>query len=98
MKSCTETSVTLGWNPPAYDGGSPISRYVIERREPSKRTWISAGATTSGDQLEFTIDNLSVGQAYAFRVAAENTCGVGEFAETQQPVIPKSQFGTLLFR
>jgi len=93
MTSSTETTVILGWNPPAYDGGSPIKRYVIERREPNKRTWSSIGATTSSETLEFTVENLTAGQAYSFRVAAENGCGVGEFAEMQQPVVPKSQFG-----
>jgi len=43
--------------------------------------------------LELTVEGLAEGQAYTFRVAAENACGIGEFAEMQKPVSPRSQFG-----
>jgi len=92
MKDCTESSVTLSWEVPQSDGGSPITRYVVERREPSKRAWTAAG-NTPADRLELTVDGLVEGQAYSFRVAAENSCGVGEFADMQKPVSPRSQFG-----
>ena len=36
---------------------------------------------------------LQEGQAYLFRVAAENEVGVGEFVELPDPVTPKSQHG-----
>jgi len=91
VKSTTESTVRLSWSPPANDGGSEITKYVIERRDTSKRTWMAAG-TTSGSTLEFTIENLSEKVAYSFRVAAENACGVGEFAEMDKTVSPKSQF------
>jgi len=92
MKDCTEKSVTLTWTAPPSDGGAPITRYVVERREPSKRAWTAAGHAPA-DRLELTVDGLVEGQAYTFRVAAENSCGVGEFAEMQKPVSPRSQFG-----
>jgi len=93
MKDCTESSVTLSWQEPQSDGGSPVTRYVVERRETSKRAWVAAGHAPAGDRLELTVEGLTEGQAYTFRVAAENACGVGEFAEMQKPVSPRSQFG-----
>ena len=84
--------MTLSWDVPASDGGAPITRYVVERREPSKRAWTAAGQSPA-DRLELTVEGLVEGQAYTFRVAAENSCGVGEFAEMQKPVSPRSQFG-----
>jgi len=95
VKKCTESSVTLTWDVPPSDGGAPITRYVVERREPSKRAWMAAGHAPA-DRLELTVDGLVEGQAYSFRVAAENSCGVGEYAEMQKPVSPRSQFGKLV--
>jgi len=95
VKECTEDSVTLSWAVPPSDGGAPITRYVVERREPSKRAWVEAG-NTPADRLELTVNGLVKGQAYSFRVAAENSCGVGEFTEMQKPVSPRSQFGQLV--
>ena len=43
--------------------------------------------------MEYKIEGLSVDQAYVFRVAGENECGVGDWAEMQKPVSPKSEFG-----
>jgi len=87
--------VTLSWAVPPSDGGAAITRYVVERREPSKRAWVEAG-NTPADRLELTVNGLVKGQAYSFRVAAENSCGVGEFTEMQKPVSPRSQFGQLV--
>ena len=84
--------MTLSWEAPASDGGAAITRYVVERRDSSKRTWAPVGQAPA-DKLELTVNGLVEGQAYSFRVAAENSCGVGEFAEMQKPVSPRSQFG-----
>ena len=85
----TETSIALDWSEPNDDGGSKITRYVIEKREASKRTWSPVGTT---NELELDVGGLSTGVGYFFRVAAENECGVGEFVELDKPATPKSQF------
>ncbi len=88
-KEITEDSVTLTWSPPDDNGGSPVTKYVIERREANKRSWNNV---TSTSDLELKIPNLREGQAYCFRIAAENEVGRGEYAETE-PITPKSKFG-----
>jgi len=35
----TKTSFTLKWESPENDGGSPITDYIIEMKETSKKTW-----------------------------------------------------------
>ena len=90
VKEVTENSVTLTWSPPSDDGGSPVTRYHVERREANKRSWNSA--TTTSD-LELKVTGLTEGQAYYFQIAAENEVGKGEYAETDKPITPKSQFG-----
>jgi len=35
----TKTSFTLKWESPENDGGSPITDYIIEMKETSRKTW-----------------------------------------------------------
>lgn len=34
-----KSTVQLAWEPPEDDGGSPITGYIIEKREVSRKTW-----------------------------------------------------------
>ena len=47
-------------------------------------------------QHNVTCAYVQEGQAYLFRVAAENEVGVGEFVELPNAVTPKSQHGKLV--
>ncbi|MEI7861967.1 MAG: fibronectin type III domain-containing protein [Planctomycetota bacterium] len=76
----------LSWQAPATNG-FPILDYAIESSADGGATWIpfvhAASAATSA-----TIDNLSNGGRYRFRVAAINSAGRGEFAYTSTDTIP----------
>ena len=91
MTEVTKDSATLTWEAPASDGGSPVTSYVIEKRDVSKSTWLSAGTCDKRD-LTFTVRKLFEGTEYVFRVAAENKIGVGEFVSTK-PVTAKLPYG-----
>lgn len=35
----TNNSITLGWSKPRSDGGTPVTGYVIEKREKGENKW-----------------------------------------------------------
>ncbi len=75
----TTTSMKLNWQPPASDGGSPITSYRVQYRKQGNTTWRNAplqGPTPTAH----TFVNLSPRTAYQFRVAAINLVGVGPYA------------------
>jgi len=92
----TDDSVTVEWTAPTTDGGRPVTRYVVERRDavPHGAQWThvaSVPATTTVCQVAALRPDAS----YFIRVAAENDEGVGfyrEFVEPVRPMRPKSTY------
>lgn len=90
----TKNSCKLTWEPPEYDGGSPILHYVLERREAGRRTYIPV--MSGENKLSWTVKDLIPNGEYFFRVKAVNKIGGGEYIELKNPVIaqdPKRKFG-----
>lgn len=80
--------VDLRWTPPASDGGSPITGYIIEKREKGSTKWQKAGETGPND-TKGTAENLDEGVEYEFRVRAVNAAGPGEPSGASKSVITK---------
>ena len=87
-------SISVTWQPSEDDGGSPITNYIIERRDAKKTTWTNAGKVKPAE-LEFTVAKLIEGNEYFIRVIAENEIGQSEPCELKEPVKAKSPFGKL---
>jgi len=87
----TKDSISVGWNTPESDGGSPITSYVIERKDLKRNTWVTAG-NSAADKLEYTITKLMEGNSYSVRVSAMNDVGQGPSVELPEAVIAKNQF------
>ena len=80
-----DAQVTLRWDAPTSDGGSPILRY--EYAIDGSGIWIDAG----GD-LEETVRDLTSGQSYAVAVRAVNAAGAGPATTvTSVPADPRPQ-------
>ncbi|XP_052825204.1 twitchin isoform X2 [Octopus bimaculoides] len=99
--STTEDSITLQWNPPKKDGGSPLFGYIIEKREKGDTKWTKANHSEIPEE-EFTVRGLTEGKDYEFRVCAVNAAGPGQFSECSEaikarppPVAPKINFDYL---
>uniref|UniRef100_A0A3B4H5G2 Titin n=1 Tax=Pundamilia nyererei TaxID=303518 RepID=A0A3B4H5G2_9CICH len=80
VTTITGDSMTLTWCKPANDGGSPITGYVIERREKTSMRWVRVNRDPVP---EFTtiVTKLRKGCEYDFRVYAENAAGLSPPSE-----------------
>lgn len=68
--------VQLKWTAPESDGGSPITGYVIEKKDKYSPDWVPCGET--GPECQGTVKDLIEGQEYEFRVVPVNKGGKGE--------------------
>lgn len=86
VETVGDSFATVSWKAPAWDGGSAITNYVIEKKEPSMSTWVRAATT------RFTlhqVTGLNPNKEYQFRVFAENIYGRSEPSELTQVVRTK---------
>ena len=72
-----EEGLVVAWSEPS-DGGSPITRYVLEWEDSAGEIRESEYAASS---LTKTIPDLVGGATYLVRVAAKNDNGLGDWAE-----------------
>ena len=85
----TQDSITLSWLPPADNGGSEVTRYVIEKRDALRMSWQLAGSTGT---TKFTILRLTEGVQYVFRVTAENAQGQSLPEELMKAIAPRGPY------
>uniref|UniRef100_A0A673JCM6 Titin n=1 Tax=Sinocyclocheilus rhinocerous TaxID=307959 RepID=A0A673JCM6_9TELE len=86
MCDVTEDSVSLKWLPPAYDGGSPITNYIVFKRETTTANWIEVSS--------FTVSGLTQNESYEFRVMAKNAVGsISNPSATVGPVTCVDTYG-----
>ena len=79
------------WKPPEDDGGCPVTHYLLERQDVHTGRWVPCGEA-GPDQLEATLDGLSEGKKYKFRVKAVNKEGESEPLETEGAVEAKNPY------
>uniref|UniRef100_A0A672I7V4 Titin n=1 Tax=Salarias fasciatus TaxID=181472 RepID=A0A672I7V4_SALFA len=80
-----ETTVCLKWAPPEYDGGSPVTNYVILKRETSTPTW--SEVSTNVARSSFKVTKLTKGEEYQFRVKAVNRYGMSDHIDSKPVMI-----------
>ncbi len=90
----TGDSAVLTWEKPEYNGDSPITGYILEKRDVNHTLWEDCTKTT--DVLSATITNLQEGSRYLFRIAAQNKCGMSDFEILAKPVIAKYRKSSVL--
>lgn len=75
--------VELEWKRPESDGGSPITGYIIEKKDKFNPNWEKC-AEVEGDKTSGKVPNLIEGNQYEFRVRAVNKAGPGEPSDASQ--------------
>lgn len=76
----TEDSVSLKWLSPTYDGGSPITNYIIQKRETTTANWMDVSSAVA--RCTMKIMKLTTGLEYQFRIRAENKYGISEHIDS----------------
>jgi len=66
--------VTLDWNTPSDDGGSPVTGYKVYRGAAPGGGGL---LTTVGNVLKYTDNDVTSGQKYYYQVSAVNSAGEG---------------------
>jgi titin len=66
-KVLSHDSVELSWQLPEDDGGSPITGYLIEKRDVSRTMWARV-EKTDGSTLKLLVKNLNEGSELFFNV------------------------------
>ena len=81
-----KTHVTLSWKQPAFDGGSPITHYSVEKRRVGQERYIEASDKAFSD-CHATLTGFSEGDNFEFRVIPFNEMGAGKPSFPTKPVI-----------
>uniref|UniRef100_A0A8B9H2H3 Titin n=1 Tax=Astyanax mexicanus TaxID=7994 RepID=A0A8B9H2H3_ASTMX len=85
VKDVNRGALTLTWEPPLNDGGARVHHYLVEKPKGTDK-WVVAGATKN---LTHTVERLTEGTEYEFRVKAKNDAGFSEPKEAFSSVIVK---------
>jgi titin len=88
----TKSSIELVWEPPLNDGGSPITAYKIERRNPKTMKWVPMDNLGRITQCKTTItDGIKEGKEYEFRVVACNAAGDSDPSLASPLIVAKTK-------
>ncbi|XP_034443525.1 titin-like [Hippoglossus hippoglossus] len=86
ISDVTCNNVTLSWEKPENDGGSRITCYIVEMQGEGDDTWTICSQSKA---LEVTVNGLTKGKEYFFRVSALNEKGKSEPKSPLAPVTVK---------
>ncbi|KAM9363432.1 myomesin-2 [Symphorus nematophorus] len=76
MLSSDGSSITVAWKSPKHCGGSKVNAYYIDKRNADTLVWKEVNLTGVKERI-CTVDNLTEGNFYEFKVQAANMAGVG---------------------
>ncbi|XP_047675839.1 myosin-binding protein C, slow-type isoform X4 [Tachysurus fulvidraco] len=78
---------TMTWDPPLYDGSSPILGYFIERKKKQSSRWMRLNFDLC-KETTFEPKKMIEGVPYEVRIFAVNAIGVSKPSDPSKPFIP----------
>ncbi|XP_033491394.2 titin-like [Epinephelus lanceolatus] len=90
VSSVTKYSMVVEWEPPAKDGGSPITGYHLERKEKNSILWTKLNKLVLPD-ARFKASGLEEGIEYEFRVIAENIAGLSPPSKISESYVARDR-------
>lgn len=91
LKDWNKDHADLKWTPPKNDGGAPIEKYIIEKKDPITGKWQKA-VEVPGNKIEARVPDLQEGQKYQFRVKAVNKGGDSKPSHPSDVITAKDRF------
>ena len=88
-------SADLSWKPPKSDGGSKLTKYIIEMRD-ARRTYWNKVEEVKPSVTSYTISNLTTDIEYVFRVIAVNDEGQSPPLTSDKSAKPKRELSRSL--
>ncbi|KAM6289046.1 LOW QUALITY PROTEIN: myosin-binding protein C, fast-type-like, partial [Aegotheles albertisi] len=87
ITSVGEDWAVLAWEPPKYDGGQPVTGYLVERKKKGSMRWVKLNfEVVPGPTFDST--RMIEGVLYEMRVFAVNAIGVSPPSLNTQPFMP----------
>ena len=77
----SSSEIYLTWVKPHFNGGSPITGYILEASLDNGSSWATIRANTGSSNTAFAHTGLKRATVYWYRVAAINKIGTGERSE-----------------
>ncbi|PWA25329.1 hypothetical protein CCH79_00005466 [Gambusia affinis] len=90
-----DTSVVVLWEPPVFDGRSPVNGYYLDIKDVSagEEGWKAVHEKTNKGKF-MKVTGLTAGTSYVFRVRAQNLVGVGKSSQDLGPILAQTRPGT----
>ena len=59
VKEVNKDYITVSWEPPETDGGTPVIQYIVEKKDATRTTgmWVLAG-TVEADVTQYKVGNI----------------------------------------
>lgn len=96
VSEVTLESMTVEWEEPEYDGGSPVTGYWLEKKETTSKRWTKVNRDPIRIRplsVSHVVTGLLEGATYQFRVIAINAAGCGLPSLPSDPVVSRDPIG-----
>jgi len=84
--------MTVQWDAPGFDGGSPITGYHLEKKDRNSLLWMKVNSSVISGR-EYRAIGLIEGLEYSFRVYAQNNAGMSPVSEQSKHKLAISPVG-----